>query len=69
MIKKLKNNSRTTTIQENSGMVIARYGFKIKFMKSIATILKGTAPALALFAMTQCTTTAGVSAEMKKHSS
>ena len=30
-------------------------------MKSIATILKGAAPALALFAMTQCTTTAGVS--------
>ncbi|MCL8538404.1 DUF4377 domain-containing protein [Chryseobacterium gallinarum] len=28
-------------------------------MKSIATILKGTAPALALFAMTQCTTIPG----------
>ena len=47
-------------------MVIARYGFKIKFMKSIATILKGAAPALALFAMTQCTTTAGVSAADEK---
>jgi hypothetical protein len=35
-------------------------------MKSIATILKGAAPALALFAMTQCTTTAGVSAGDEK---
>ncbi|WP_273008002.1 DUF4377 domain-containing protein [Chryseobacterium sp.] len=35
-------------------------------MKSIATILKGAAPALALFAMTQCTTTAGVSSADEK---
>ncbi|MCE3074697.1 DUF4377 domain-containing protein [Chryseobacterium gwangjuense] len=35
-------------------------------MKSIATILKGAVPALALFAMTQCTTTAGVSAADEK---
>ncbi|MCQ9638270.1 DUF4377 domain-containing protein [Chryseobacterium sp. WG14] len=35
-------------------------------MKSIATILKGTVPALALFAMTQCTTTAGASAADEK---
>ncbi|MGL6129731.1 DUF4377 domain-containing protein [Chryseobacterium artocarpi] len=35
-------------------------------MKSIATILKGAAPALALFAITQCTTTAGVSAADEK---
>lgn len=47
-------------------MVIARYGPKSSFMKSIATILKGTVPALALFAMTQCTTTAGVSAADEK---
>ncbi len=40
--------------------------FKIKFMKMIATILRGTAPALALFAMTQCTTTSGVSAADEK---
>ncbi len=39
---------------------------KIKFMKSIATILKGAAPALALFAMTQCTTTANASAGDEK---
>ncbi len=47
-------------------MVIARYGSKIRFMKMIATILKGTVPALALFAMTQCTTTAGASAADEK---
>ena len=35
-------------------------------MKSIATILKGAAPALALFAMTQCTTTANASAGDEK---
>ncbi|MCJ7932343.1 MAG: DUF4377 domain-containing protein [Chryseobacterium sp.] len=35
-------------------------------MKSIATVLKGAAPALALFAMTQCTTTAGASAADEK---
>ncbi len=39
---------------------------KIKFMKSIATILKGAAPALALFAMTQCTTTANASSGDEK---
>lgn len=66
MIKKLKNNTGNPLIRKNFGMVIARYGFKIKFMKSIATILKGAAPALALFAMTQCTTTAGVSAADEK---
>jgi hypothetical protein len=32
-------------------MVIASYDFKIKFMKSIATILKGAAPVLAIFTM------------------
>lgn len=36
------------------------------FMKNIATILKGVAPALALFAMTQCTTTANASAGDEK---
>ncbi|WP_312991819.1 DUF4377 domain-containing protein [Chryseobacterium flavum] len=35
-------------------------------MKSIATILKGAAPALALFAMTQCTTTARAGASDEK---
>lgn len=35
-------------------------------MKSIATILKGAAPALALFAMTQCTTTTGARASDEK---
>ncbi|WP_426478981.1 DUF4377 domain-containing protein [Chryseobacterium sp. CBSDS_008] len=35
-------------------------------MKRIATILKGAAPALALFVMTQCTTTANASAGDEK---
>ncbi|WP_228401596.1 DUF4377 domain-containing protein [Chryseobacterium sp. PMSZPI] len=35
-------------------------------MKSIATILKGTAPVLALFAMTQCTTMTGTSSADEK---
>jgi hypothetical protein len=47
-------------------MVIASKVVKSSFMKSIATILKGAVPALALFAMTQCTTTAGASAADEK---
>ncbi|WP_228441024.1 DUF4377 domain-containing protein [Chryseobacterium phosphatilyticum] len=35
-------------------------------MKILATILKGTAPALALFAMTQCTTTSALSSGDEK---
>lgn len=66
MIKKLKNNRRTATIREKVRHGNCQVWSKIKFMKSIATILKGAAPALALFAMTQCTTTAGVSSADEK---
>lgn len=47
-------------------MVIASYDFKIKFMKSIATILKGAAPVLAIFTMIQCGTTPAASAADEK---
>ena len=66
MIKKLKNNRRTATIREKVRHGNCQVWSKIKFMKSIATILKGAAPALALFAMTQCTTTAGTSSADEK---
>lgn len=65
MIKKVKNNRRTATIHEKFRHGNCQVWSKIKFMKIIATILKGTVPALALFAMTQCTTTAGVSSDEK----
>lgn len=39
---------------------------KSSIMKSIATILKGTVPALAIFATVQCTSTSGVSAADEK---
>ncbi|PJJ67164.1 uncharacterized protein DUF4377 [Chryseobacterium geocarposphaerae] len=39
---------------------------KSSIMKSMATILKGTVTALALFTMTQCTTTSGASAADEK---
>lgn len=66
MIKKLKNNRRTATIREKVRHGNCQVWSKIKFMKSIATILKGAAPALALFAMTQCTTTAAASSADEK---